>query len=107
MLPYSRRARPHRASRIPPKISVVVVVYDMPRQAMNTLYTLSRAYQRDVDDVAYEVLVVENLSRRNLRARKVHALGPEFRYLPRESRASRRCGPSRRGSLRRAGTSSD
>ena len=81
-----RRARPHRASRIPPKISVVVIVYDMPRQAMNTLYSLSRAYQRDVDDVAYEVLVVENLSRRNLRARKVHALGPEFHYLPRDEK---------------------
>ena len=66
-----------------PTISVVVVVYDMPKQAMNTLYTLSRSHQRDVDDVAYEVVVVENLSKRNLKARKVEGLGPEFRYIPR------------------------
>ena len=52
------RKRPHPASRIPPKFSIIVVVYDMPMQAMNTLYTLSREYQRDVDNVAYEVIVV-------------------------------------------------
>jgi len=79
-----RRERAHPASRIKPKISVIVVVYDMPRQALNTLYSLSRAYQRDVDNVAYEVIVVENLSQRNLKARQVRALGPEFHYLPRQ-----------------------
>lgn len=81
-----RRRRPHPASRIAPKISVVVIVYDMPRQALNTLYTLSRHYQREIDDVAYEVVVVENRSRRNLKQRQVHALGPEFRYIPREEK---------------------
>ncbi|MFN8212483.1 MAG: class I SAM-dependent methyltransferase [Candidatus Nanopelagicales bacterium] len=78
------RKRPHPASRIPPKFSIIVVVYDMPMQAMNTLYTLSREYQRDVDNVAYEVIVVENLSKRSLRRRQVEALGAEFRYIARE-----------------------
>jgi len=77
------RRRPHPATRIRPKISVIVVVYDMPHQAMNTLYTLSRQYQRDVDNVAYEVVVVENLSGRNLKPRKVRALGAEFRHIAR------------------------
>ena len=81
-----RRPRPHPASRIPPKISVVVIVYDMPLQAMNTLYSLSRAYQRNIDDVAYEVVVVENRSRRTLKERKVLALGPEFRYILRDEK---------------------
>lgn len=90
-----RARRPHPASRIPPRISVIVVVYNMPRQAMNTLYTLSRGYQRDVDHVAYEVLVVENLSKRNLKRRSVEALGREFHYLPR-----RESGVSPVGALR-------
>lgn len=68
----------------PPTISVVVIVYDMPEQAMNTLYTLSRKYQRGVEDISYEVVVVENLSDRNLKPKKVRALGPEFRYVARE-----------------------
>ena len=78
-----RTKRPHPATRILPRISVVVVVYDMPRQAMNTLYTLSRNHQRDVDNVPYEVVVVENLSKHNLKRRSVEALGDEFRYIPR------------------------
>ncbi len=76
--------RPRPASQTVPTISVVVVVYDMPRQAMNTLYTLSREYQRDIADVEYEVVVVENLSKHNLKRRAVERLGPEFRYLPRQ-----------------------
>ncbi len=76
----------------------MVIVYDMPRQAMNTLYSLSRDYQRDVDDVAYEVIVVENLSRRNLRG----PAGAGARTgvplpRPRGERASRRCGRSSEG----------
>ena len=51
---------------------------------MNTLYTLSREYQRDIADVDYEVVVVENLSKHNLKRRAVERLGPEFRYLPRQ-----------------------
>lgn len=66
-----------------PSVSIIVVVYDMPRQALNTLYTLSRHHQRDVEDVPYEVLVVENLSRHNLKESDVKRLGPEFRYLAR------------------------
>lgn len=69
-----------------PVISVIVIVYDMPQQAMNTLYTLSRQYQRDIDDVDYEVVVVENRSRRNLDKRQVASLGPEFRYIKRRER---------------------
>ena len=45
-----------------PKLSLVVVVYRMPRQAINTLYTLSPAYQLDAAEQDYEVIVVENSS---------------------------------------------
>ncbi len=45
-----------------PKLSLILVVYKMPRQAINTLYTLSPAYQRDVAEEDYEVIVMENSS---------------------------------------------
>lgn len=43
-----------------PKLSVVVVVYDIPREAPRTLFSLSGAYQRHVDPNDYEVIVVDN-----------------------------------------------
>jgi hypothetical protein len=43
-----------------PKLSVVVVVYNMPREAPRTLLSLSAAYQRHIDPDDYEVIVVDN-----------------------------------------------
>jgi hypothetical protein len=63
------------------KLSVVVVVYDMPRQAMNTLYSLSTSYQRDVDANDYEVIVIENNSDNNLVAGQVESLAGNYRYI--------------------------
>lgn len=45
-----------------PRISIIVIVYDMARQALNTLRSLDPAYQ-GVDGALYEVIVVENRSR--------------------------------------------
>lgn len=64
-----------------PRLSIVLIVYRMRRQAMNTLYTLSARYQREVADDDYEVLVVENASDENLDAAEVAALGSNFRYF--------------------------
>ncbi len=55
----------------------------MSRQAMNTLYSLSAQYQRNVCEADYEVLVMENLSDDALNATDVSALGNNFRYFPR------------------------
>ena len=65
------------------ELSVVVVVHDMRREAARTLHSLSRAYQREVDDLDYEVIVVENGSEPEecLGADLVRSFGPEFRYL--------------------------
>ncbi len=64
-------------------LSVVVVFYDMAREAPRTLHALSRAYQQGVDDLDYEVVVVENGSApdQRLGAELVAGFGPEFRYL--------------------------
>ncbi len=67
-----------------PKLSIIVVVYRMSRQAMNTLYSLSAQYQRNVQETDYEVLVMENLSDDALNAEAVAALGSNFRYFPRQ-----------------------
>ncbi len=64
-------------------LSVVVIFYNMRREAARTLQSLSRSYQDDVDDVSYEVIVVENGSNddEKLGGEFVRSFGPEFRYL--------------------------
>ncbi|MDH5238387.1 MAG: glycosyltransferase family 2 protein, partial [Acidimicrobiia bacterium] len=43
-----------------PRLSVVVVVHDMGRELPRTLRTLATPYQRDIDPVDYEIIVVDN-----------------------------------------------
>jgi cephalosporin hydroxylase len=64
-------------------LTIVVVFHNMRREAERTLYSLSRAYQQGIDDVAYEVIAVENGSAPDQRLGRemVEAFGPEFRYL--------------------------
>ena len=64
-------------------LSVVVVVHDMRREATRSLHALSRVYQQDVEDLDYEVIVVENGSgpHERLDPEIVGRFGPEFRYL--------------------------
>jgi glycosyltransferase involved in cell wall biosynthesis len=61
-------------------LSIIVIVYRMNRQAYNTLYSLSTAYQRNAS-ANYEVVVVENSSDDNLDANRVEALPGNFRYF--------------------------
>ncbi len=64
-------------------LSVVVVFYNMKREAARTLHSLSRSYQLGLEDVDYEVLVVENGSKPEeaLGEDYVRSFGPEFRYF--------------------------
>lgn len=43
-----------------PKVSLVVIAYDMARELPRTLHSLSPGHQRDVDPTDYEVIVVDN-----------------------------------------------
>jgi cephalosporin hydroxylase/GT2 family glycosyltransferase len=78
-------------------LSVVVVFYNMRREAARTLHSLSRSYQRDIQDLDYEVLVVDNGSdpAQRLAADYVASFGPEFRLLELEGEAH----PSPTGAL--------
>jgi hypothetical protein len=71
-----------------PKLSLVVVVHRMSRQAARSLECLTPAYQRHVDPSDYEVIVVENASDDLLGEEHVRACGENFRYFLREDRGS-------------------
>jgi cephalosporin hydroxylase len=64
-------------------LSVVVVFYNMKREAARTLHSLSRAYQQGIEGLDYEVVVVENGSDPDQRLGEdlVRSFGSEFRYL--------------------------
>jgi len=69
-----------QAVRTDPVISFVVIVYDMPRQAENTLISLTSEYQQGACSEDYEVVVVENQSANNLRREFVESLPQNFSY---------------------------
>lgn len=64
-------------------LSIVVVFYNMKREAARTLHSMTRAYQQDIEDLDYEVIAVENGSApdQKLGEEFVTSFGPEFRYL--------------------------
>ncbi|MDQ1382215.1 MAG: hypothetical protein QOJ71_2934 [Actinomycetota bacterium] len=64
-------------------LSVIVVFYNMRREAARTLHSLSRSYQRDIADLDYEVIAIENGSapEQVLGDEYVRGFGPEFRYV--------------------------
>ncbi len=62
-------------------LSIIVVVFNMQREAPRTLHSLSRRYQRDVQSLNHEVIVVDNGSAQPLPPTLMGELGPEFRYL--------------------------
>ncbi len=67
----------------PVDLSVVVVFYNMRREARRTLHSLSRAYQEGLEDTSYEVIGVENGSDEDqkLGPAFVRDFGSEFRYV--------------------------
>jgi len=64
-----------------PAVSVVVVVYNMAREAPRTLYSLSTAYQRDIAPEDYEVIVVDNGSSPPFDASVLDKLEGNFRLI--------------------------
>lgn len=61
-------------------LSIVVVFYNMQREARRTLHSLSTRYQKGVTAEQYEVIAVENGSTRALDGDFVLSHGPNFRY---------------------------
>jgi glycosyltransferase involved in cell wall biosynthesis len=68
-------------ARRKPALSVVVVVYNIPREAPRTLLTLSASYQRHIDADDYEVIVVDNGSNPPLDPAVLEDLSGNFRLI--------------------------
>jgi cephalosporin hydroxylase len=87
---------PRKASPLSPatkrdlSLSVLVVFHNMRREAARTLHSLSRAYQREIEDLDYEVIAIENGSSPDdqLGEDFVRSFGPEFNYLDLGAEAS-------------------
>lgn len=62
------------------KLSIVVIMHNMQREAARTLYSLSTAHQVGVDPDAYEVIVIDNGSSAPLTEADVTRFGPQFHY---------------------------
>lgn len=67
-----------------PQLSIVLIVYDMPDQARNTVLSLMTDYQIGVSASDYEVLIVENRSSRVMDPAFIASLPDHFRYCLRE-----------------------
>jgi len=65
----------------PPSLSLLVVFYEMAREAPRTLHTLCPSYQRGVTAADYEVLAIDAGSSRPLDEGLVMSFGPNFRLL--------------------------
>lgn len=85
-------------------LSVVVVFHDMRREAQRTLHSLTRAYQRGIEALDYEVIAIENGSapEQRLGAELVASFGPEFRYLDMGADAEPSPGPAVNRALEQA-----
>ena len=63
-----------------PPLSLVVVLFNMRREAVRTLHSLSTKYQQEIAADDYEVHVVENGSTEPIEASTVRQFGPNFHY---------------------------
>jgi glycosyltransferase involved in cell wall biosynthesis len=64
-----------------PAISVIVIVYNMAREAPRTLLSLSAAYQRNIGIGQYEVIVIDNGSTPPFDPRALDQLQGDFRLI--------------------------
>ena len=62
-------------------ISVVAVFFDMAREAPRTLFSLSPGYQKNAEQISYEVIAIDNGSTRRIPPEAGRELGDRLRYL--------------------------
>ncbi len=63
------------------RLSIVVIFYNMRREAARTLFSLTKAYQQNIDDLSYEVIAIDNGSSQPLDQAWVEGFGENFRYI--------------------------
>ena len=67
-----------------PRLSIIVVVYDMSAQAENTVIALGTNYQQGVSIDDYEVIIVENKSPNLMNPDFIESLPENMRYFLRD-----------------------
>ena len=65
---------------IVPKLSVVVVFFNMRREAVRTLYSLTTNFQTDLEEKDYEVIVLDSNSSDPLNPEWVESIQNNFTY---------------------------
>src|SRR5689334_16426722 len=63
-----------------PSLSIILVVYDMAREARRTLRSLTTEYQQGAESLDYEVIVVDNGSPVPFGEDTVRGFGDRFVY---------------------------
>ena len=69
-----------RDNSIQPIASIIIVIFNMEREAKRTLYSLTSEYQEGVSEQDYEVIVVDNGSTIPLSVDYIESFGPNFKY---------------------------
>lgn len=69
-----------RSTARTPALAIIVVIFNMEREAKNTLYSLCARYQRGVEEKDYEVIVVDNGSTKPFPTDFISTLGRNFRH---------------------------
>jgi len=64
-----------------PKLSVIVIFHNMPREAKRTLYSLTTEYQKGISGSDYELIAVDSSSKQPLDESMVRSHGSQFHYL--------------------------
>lgn len=72
-------------------LSIVVIFYNMRREAARTLFSLSSRYQQNMSSDVYEVIAIDNGSTEPLDAKFVSSFGENFRYLFFDARTPSPC----------------
>ena len=62
-------------------LSIIVVCYNMTREAPRTIYSLSESYQNNVYSDDYEILVIDNNSSEPLNKNEIEGIGKNIRYF--------------------------
>lgn len=74
-----------------PQLSIVVIFYNMRREAVRTLYSLTTRYQRNIEESDYEVIVMDSNSSEPLDREWVEGLQDNFSYRYIEADAPTPC----------------
>ena len=64
-----------------PRLTIIVIFYDMRREARRTLFTLTPTYQRGVTADQYKVVAIDNGSSEPLDPEEVKSFGSNFHYI--------------------------